>query len=547
MPPKRPRDESGSETPTPQPKRQQIAKGKATAAHRSQFADDFVQQVITELQQLQAAQAAATTAPDAVPTHGERATRNILEILLHAQPPTVDTKSTRDAEALFLDADVAKAHIASANYIPEVPIIVNNDRHPSLPQADPSTGTKRPIETFFDWMDDLDRSNAVQVPSRPSSDTSYAKIKLLDIKTKFLANQNQDPWNVLDLHNPLPSSLPPFLQGINTTLLHSIRDDNLKGKSGERTEATPKAWSSWRNIVDWALLAEGGCLTAPHTDANGLETWITVQEGNFGFGWKPKDQTEQDEWIADPLESTDGEWRYLVLQPGQTVFFGTGLIHYVFRLRDTQTLALGGHILRWNGVCDWIDTLMNQLEHPDMINEDMDDTARKYVASVKKLVKQRIDQGMERVVCDGLKEAFVEFKVKIKVCFVPPPPFLFGLIPFQHPPSTNLRVLTRRYNVGVRRRRQGDDREQGRRNRRSKEGGCRCKEDGRRCQEEEEGPRTQVKNTSMGFAEPHPEVTVIFRFWGGGVSFCSGVWFHAFGLPVAFFFWPFFVSRTRLT
>lgn len=407
--PKRSRSPSGSPVkPNKQPRTATVT------GLRTQFSKNFVKQVIDELQQLQSHE---SIDENAIRTHGERTKKVTLEVLLKATLPDVDPDS-ENVEALFLGSDEAKAYIASDDYDPDIPIIVDGNQHPELPQADPANGIKRPIEAFFDWIDDLDRTNSIQIPSRKETETSYQRKKLNTVKQKFLTNANIDPWNVLDLHNPLPASTPDFLKGINTQLLHRIRDNVLNGKSGERMEAEPDEWKSWRDVVDWALLAEGGCLTAPHTDANALETWITVQEGNFGYGWKPRpSEQDRETWVNNPLESTEGEWRYLVLKPGQTIYFGAGLIHYVFRVQGTQTLALGGHILRWNGINQWMDTLMTQLENPNMINEDMEETARKYVNSVEKLVKARIKYSTVDVV--GGKEAFEQFQEQVKVCLVP--------------------------------------------------------------------------------------------------------------------------------
>jgi len=58
--------------------------------------------------------------------------------------------------------------------------------------------------------------------------------------------------------------------------------------------------------------------------------------------------------MADPHHLTGGQWRH-VLTPGQAVFLNPGTIHLVFRIRGEQTLALGGHILQWPGVEQWLE------------------------------------------------------------------------------------------------------------------------------------------------------------------------------------------------
>ncbi|KAK3371250.1 hypothetical protein B0T24DRAFT_628270 [Lasiosphaeria ovina] len=77
------------------------------------------------------------------------------------------------------------------------------------------------------------------------------------------------------------------------------------------------SWSQWMDVLEWVLISEGGHNTAPHTDSHGLATWITIQEGHFGFGWLScPTQKERDEWMANPHSFTGGQWRYVVLTRG---------------------------------------------------------------------------------------------------------------------------------------------------------------------------------------------------------------------------------------
>ena len=75
--------------------------------------------------------------------------------------------------------------------------------------------------------------------------------------------------------------------------------------------------------------------------------------------------------MADPQHYTGGRWRYVVLKPSQTVFFNSGTIHFVFRPRGKQTLALGGHILPWTGVERWLRVVIAQMQNTRITNEDM--------------------------------------------------------------------------------------------------------------------------------------------------------------------------------
>ncbi|KAK3934472.1 hypothetical protein QBC46DRAFT_368195 [Diplogelasinospora grovesii] len=106
-------------------------------------------------------------------------------------------------------------------------------------------------------------------------------------------------------------------------------------------------------------------------DSHGFATWITAQEGSIGFGWMscPAEE-ERKAWMADPHCYTGGRWRYVILKPGQSVFFGLGTIHFVFRMTN-----------------------------PAITNEDMEWSAPKLVHVVAKLVAAKLEEsGAEELV-----------------------------------------------------------------------------------------------------------------------------------------------------
>ncbi|KAF2686239.1 hypothetical protein K458DRAFT_278398, partial [Lentithecium fluviatile CBS 122367] len=87
-------------------------------------------------------------------------------------------------------------------------------------------------------------------------------------------------------------------------------------------------------------------------------------------------------WRADPNAFAGEKLRYVVLCPGQTVYFEAGTIHFVFRLADLPTLMVGGHILRWSRVDSWMEIILNQLRFPNTTNEDLSESAPVYVEAV---------------------------------------------------------------------------------------------------------------------------------------------------------------------
>ncbi|KAK3985469.1 hypothetical protein QBC44DRAFT_299108 [Cladorrhinum sp. PSN332] len=318
-------------------------------------------------------------------SHGARTSKITREILLKSKPPTME-------EANFCTGQEAAALAELGSN--DIPIFTKGQ------QRSHWDSTSRPITQFFDYMEELGlkRTVSVQIPSRSCQTQSFVKKELWEVRDRFLSQQppacaSQDPWNLLDLQNPLPSILPAFLEGKNYQLLQLIRNAALTGITAERQAATTAAWNTWQNVTNWALLSEGGHNTPPHMDSHGYSTWITVQEGFAGFGWMSRPTPdEQDAWISDPHGYTGGEWRYVVLRPGDTVFFTSGTIHHVFRVTGgPQTLSLGGHILQWSGIVKWIEVIMAQLQHPDITNEDLN-KATKYVQIVKNFVNIRIEK-----------------------------------------------------------------------------------------------------------------------------------------------------------
>jgi hypothetical protein len=318
-------------------------------------------------------------------THGERTNKYLVKLLQRATPPNTDA-SHGMIDALFLTGDQAMAEVEFG--VSNVPLLTRSQQQFQWSERN------RPITELFRRMEDLDRDVCVQIPSQMLTDQSFASKSLSEVQSRFLANKaSDDPWNVLDLRSPLPPSiLPSFLTGVNCQVLPRIRDIILNGARAERLAASGEQWTEWRDVLEWVLLAEGGNNTAPHTDI--LSTWITAQEEQIGFGWmsQPTKQ-EESEWRANPYHYTGGRWRYVVLKPGQTVFFKSGTIHFVFRPTGKQTLALGGHILQWTGIEQWLQTAIAQAKNPSITNEDIRESASQYASALSRLVTARSKDG----------------------------------------------------------------------------------------------------------------------------------------------------------
>ncbi|KAB5533524.1 hypothetical protein GE09DRAFT_1227534 [Coniochaeta sp. 2T2.1] len=357
------------------------------------YDNDFRHQVMQELQARKGIQKSMS--------HGNVTARLIYRLLQVAQYPGPD-------EALLLSGDEAAVRLETG--VPDCPVFTEGQQQFAWAPG------SRPIVEMFRRMENLNRNVSVQIPSRQSHNASFAVRKLLDVQKRFLESvtgEADDPWNILDLRNPLPPTvMPRFLAGENCQLLSRVRDSVLSGNSAERTVAAKEKWNEWLDVMDWVLMSEGGHHTAPHMDSHGLSTWITIQEGQFGFGWlsKPTEE-ERKAWMNKPSEFTGGRWRFTVLTPGKTVFFPSGTIHFVFRLKRGQTLALGGHVLQWTGIERWISVLCDQMRNSSITNEDVEWSAPKYLRVVSDLVKNRLNSG--RVEELGGQEVVNRFLAKI--------------------------------------------------------------------------------------------------------------------------------------
>lgn len=327
-------------------------------------------------------------------THGAVTNRIVYNLLSVAKQPNA-TPERGPVDAHFLTGEEARAMLDAGS--PLEPVVTAKEQmfrwQPRL----------RPTAELFRRMENLDRQVSVQVPSRSCMGDSFESRDLEEVRDRFLGSrpadksleEMDDPWNILDLRSPIPAAvLPQFLTCENCQLLPRLRDEVLNPSRAERDTATREQWNEWRDVLEWVLLSQGGHNTSPHTDSHGLGTWITVQEGLFGYGWLSRPTPdERAGWMADPQGYTGGRWCYLILEPGQTVFFNSGTVHFVFRLRSEPTLALGGHILQWTGIERWLQVVAAQMRNPHITNEDMEWSAPKYVRLVARLVEMRLRNG----------------------------------------------------------------------------------------------------------------------------------------------------------
>jgi hypothetical protein len=120
--------------------------------------------------------------------------------------------------------------------------------------------------------------------------------------------------------------------------------------------------------------------------------------------------------MDNPIAHSGGKIRYTLLVPGLTVFLPPGLIHFVFRLagKGRQTFVLGGHILQWSCLDNWMKIVLDQLRFPNITNEEIRPAVEQYVEVVATLILERQKRG--RVEELGGEETIARFFALYKVC-----------------------------------------------------------------------------------------------------------------------------------
>ncbi|KAK3713930.1 hypothetical protein LTR37_008180 [Vermiconidia calcicola] len=323
----------------------------------------------------------------------------ILQLLELAEAPT-------PTEALFLSGNEAARYLQTTRFFPGP--IITKDQQPS------------PLQTttqFLDEFYDDEAKVSIQDPSAlQSRNNSVREVTIKQLKERFAKGEPKVPWNCLELATHEEDGLrPAFLSNedcrLLTKLKHPSNDDQASRRGYE---------PGWKEVEKWALIAQGGALTEPHQDSHGYNTYITVNQGIMGFGWLARPTVaERKEWLKNPSNFKGGRWRYAVLRPGHTVYFPSGTVHFVFRLRSAgDTLAFGGHVLRCSQIVNWVKTMRDEKRARAITNEEITVSAPAYLERVERFVKQARRMGQAGKW--GGQDAITEFlRVKEKFMSMP--------------------------------------------------------------------------------------------------------------------------------
>ena len=308
---------------------------------------------------------------------GDRQNRTILKLLQNATP-------ANENEMMFLSGTEAAKMLA--------PGVFHNG--PILTEGQQPMPLQR-IEDFLGEYYDDDSKVFVQDPSvQFSSGHDFVReVTIGAVKKRILQGKSKGrPWNCLELATHVEDGLrPAFLAGEDSRLLTKLKLEHAAESAARRSYP-----QGYKEVEKWALLAESGALTEPHQDSHGYSTYITVNQGNIGFGWLsyPTDE-ERKAWTKDQSDIAGDRFRYVVLKPGQTVFFPAGTVHFVFRLPSAggHTLAFGGHVLRCSNIVHWVKTLLEEKASPEVTNEDLTSSAPGYLDRVEKFVRHAQKNG----------------------------------------------------------------------------------------------------------------------------------------------------------
>ena len=306
----------------------------------------------------------------------------------------------KEGEALSVSGEEAKKYLAANNFF-SGPIFTTGQQRLPL----------QSVETFLAECYDDDADVYVQDPSvQVTKGTPHVRLRTMAaVKQRFAKPASDKPWNLLELAAHVEDGLrPDFLCEEDCRLLTKLKFPSNSDK------ASRKGYDpGWKEVEKWALVAQAGALTEPHQDSHGYSTYITVNEGRFGYGWLSNPTPDEKATWAHTHDSyIGGNWRYAVMRPGQTVFFPAGTVHFVFRLPAAgNTLAFGGHVLRCSQIVRWIKCLIDEKKMPNITNEDLTVSAPGYLDRVEKFVKQALKSG--QVEKWGGREGIEEF-LKLK-------------------------------------------------------------------------------------------------------------------------------------
>ncbi|KAK5135634.1 hypothetical protein LTR08_004935 [Meristemomyces frigidus] len=307
--------------------------------------------------------------------HGSAAEseRNMILNHLMRLKPTLTTTTDRHAqqpEAYVLSVEEARQLVEGTEVV-EAPVFVTGVQSSAWPLDSPMPPT---MQLLSDCA--LTASTATCISARQTDLKQSNEVSIAQLRDTFgISKHPQHPRTFAGIPSSaladlIPTNLAPeFLRGENCQLLadlfHTLANSSIE-------EHVRDAIRQHRQACETVfLLADPGAFTLPHYETLGYASWLRCEEGEIGFAWlsHPSDE-ELDAWRADRnggQHATNARWRFKVLRWGDSVYFGPGTVHFIFRHRKgSATLATAGRLLRRSDLAVWLKVLRRYVEDTDV-------------------------------------------------------------------------------------------------------------------------------------------------------------------------------------
>ncbi|KAF2227661.1 hypothetical protein BDZ85DRAFT_6016 [Elsinoe ampelina] len=222
-------------------------------------------------------------------------------------------------------------------------------------------------EEIFDHFASDDIEIDVQVEETLfSSECRATKMRTKHLRHRLLSG-DKFAINSLNLVAPKQNIRPPAMDE-DDCLMYSALNTIMFADGAGRTNNKQCA-----DLERWTLVGHGA-LTSPHTDSHGLSTFLTINVSQVLFFYLPHPSASQIEhWIQHPNDELlgAGDWRYVLLKRGTTIYFPAGTIHAVARLRaGPASVITGGYVMRRSEISSFARICRMQNTYDYVTNEE---------------------------------------------------------------------------------------------------------------------------------------------------------------------------------
>ncbi|KAH0545335.1 hypothetical protein FGG08_000634 [Glutinoglossum americanum] len=214
---------------------------------------------------------------------------------------------------------------------------------------------------------------SIEDPSQRTRRTTVGEL----LSCFWSGNVRGTALNFLDIENRTRIEFCPYqviLRNITTRI--DARKQRDKGKTGSEWTAEPRK--------EFFLLSLENAISTIHVDTGGVVTWVLILEGRK-IWYFPRHVTAQTvRWLSfagsqTPEDYRDG-WVKVELRPGDLLIMPPSFPHAVYT--PEKCLAVGGQSYTAGNLGRSIEGLKLQEDHPDISNEDLDDSVYSTLARI---------------------------------------------------------------------------------------------------------------------------------------------------------------------